>query len=129
MAGVTASAPLIRISPFLHPVAHSTEAQIDLANAEGAFKPGMFVTVDVFYGESEEATLVPVSALYENPKTGVMGVYVTRASIDQPALGELGIPESISLTDPLPLFKGRGGRGRCVALQDAICCHVTICIL
>jgi HlyD family secretion protein len=102
VAGVTASAPLIRISPFLHPVAHSTEAQIDLANAEGAFKPGMFVTVDVFYGESEEATLVPVSALYENPKTGVMGVYVTRASIDQPALGELGIPESISLTDPLP---------------------------
>jgi HlyD family secretion protein len=47
------SARLSRISPFLHPVTHSTEAEIDMPNPDGILKPGMFVTVDVFYGESE----------------------------------------------------------------------------
>lgn len=79
--GSTASAELSRISPFLHPVAHSTEAEIDLQNPDGVLKPGMFVTVDVFYGETEEATLVPLSALYENPETGVVGVYATQESL------------------------------------------------
>lgn len=38
-AGVK-SAPLTRISPFLHPVTHSTEAEIDLTNHEGRLKSG-----------------------------------------------------------------------------------------
>ena len=75
------TAPLSRISPFLHPVSHSTEAEIDLANPDGRLKPGMFVSVDVFYGESENATLVPLSALYEHPATGETGVYVSRATL------------------------------------------------
>lgn len=81
-------APLARISPFLHPVSHSTEAEIDLANPEGRLKPGMFVSVDVFYGESENATLVPLSALYEHPATGETGVYVSRTVLS----GEAGAP-------------------------------------
>lgn len=79
----TFSAPLARISPFLNPVTHSTEAEIDLPNPGGRLKPGMFVTVDVFHGESEEATLVPISALYEHPILGVTGVY--RATEEVPA--------------------------------------------
>lgn len=82
------TAPLARISPFLHPVSHSTEAEIDLANPEGRLKPGMFVSVDVFYGESENATLVPLSALYEHPATGETGVYVSRTLLS----GEAGAP-------------------------------------
>ncbi|MEJ2722715.1 MAG: efflux RND transporter periplasmic adaptor subunit, partial [bacterium] len=78
----TLSAPLARISPFLNPVTHSTDAEIDVANPGGLLKPGMFVTVDIFYGQSEEATIVPLSALYEQPSTGVTGVYVTEASLD-----------------------------------------------
>lgn len=66
-------APLSRISPFLNPVTHSTTAEINLANPERTMKPGMFVTVDIFYGESENATLVPLSALYENPGSGETG--------------------------------------------------------
>lgn len=68
------NAVLSRISPFLNPVSHSTEAEIDLPNKNLVLKPGMFVTVDVFYGESEQATLVPLSALYENPSTENTGV-------------------------------------------------------
>lgn len=95
-----ASANISRISPFLHPVTHSTEAEIDLANPDGLLKPGMFVTVDIFYGESEQATLIPLSSLYENPATGATGVFVSKASLDREPVGKLG-DQSISLTDPI----------------------------
>lgn len=92
---------LARISPFLHPVTHSTEAEIDVANPDGLLKPGMFVTVDIFYGESEEATIVPLSSLYENPATGVTGVYVTDAVLDQENISTLSDERSISFTPPV----------------------------
>lgn len=95
------SAPLARISPFLHPVAHSTSAEIDVANPDGQLKPGMFVTVDIFYGESEEATLVPLSTLYENPATGATGIYVSRVPLDREPVGATNSGQHISLTDPV----------------------------
>ncbi len=88
-------ARLTRISPFLHPVTHSTEGELEVANAEGRLTPGMFVTVDVFYGESEQATLVPLSALYELPTTGATGVFVTEVAVDREALAPIG-------DDPVP---------------------------
>ena len=98
-----ATAPLSRISPFLHPVTHSTTAEIDLKNPDGSLKPGMFVTVDVMYGESEQATLIPLSALYENPETGETGVFVSRDSLvlhNEPT-GASDEQKSISLSDPI----------------------------
>lgn len=68
------AAEVSRISPFLAQGSFSAEAEIDVSNEGGLLLPGMFVTVDVFYGESEQATLVPKSALYEHPARG-MGVY------------------------------------------------------
>jgi RND family efflux transporter MFP subunit len=100
MGGVM-PAHVSRISPFLNPVSHSTEAELDLANPDALLKPGMFVTVDVYHGESEQATLVPVSALYENPSTGAAGVYVTRAVLERASTDELGRPQSTPLTDPV----------------------------
>jgi multidrug efflux pump subunit AcrA (membrane-fusion protein) len=69
-------AELSRVSPFLAAGSFSTVGEIDVANPDGRLQPGMFVTVDVLYGESESATLVPSSALWEDPRTGVVGVYV-----------------------------------------------------
>ncbi|MEM6702459.1 MAG: efflux RND transporter periplasmic adaptor subunit [Acidobacteriota bacterium] len=66
---------LSRVSPFLQQGSFSTIGEIDVANP-GALRPGMFATVDVLYGDSEEATLVPSSSLWENPGTGLVGVYV-----------------------------------------------------
>jgi HlyD family secretion protein len=94
-------AKLSRISPFLHPVTHSTDAEIDLPNPDHQLKPGMFVTVDVRYGESEQATLVPLSALYENPASGVTGVYVTADSLMEEATDVYEGDEKISLTRPV----------------------------
>ncbi|NIR49121.1 efflux RND transporter periplasmic adaptor subunit [candidate division KSB1 bacterium] len=95
LSGVITSS-LSRISPFLHPVTHSTEGEIDLANPGRRLKSGMFVTVDIYYGESEQATLVPLSALYENPVTGGTGVYVSQAGseMDREPVGAMNDGQS-----------------------------------
>lgn len=96
------SAPLSRISPFLNPVTHSTVAEIDMANPGHQLRAGMFVTVDVFYGESEKATLIPLSALYENPATGATGVYVSQTPITDEITSTTSADGSMSLTTPIP---------------------------
>jgi HlyD family secretion protein len=68
------------ISPFLHPITHTTEAEIDVEDGQALLRPGMFVTVDVLYGESELAALVPNAAIYRHPRDGREGVYVTPLS-------------------------------------------------
>ena len=70
-------AAVSRVSPFLEPGSFSAEVEVDLPNDAGSLVPGMFVTVDIFYGESAPATLIPASALYEHPATGERGVFVT----------------------------------------------------
>lgn len=70
-------ATVSRISPFLQEGSYSAEVEIDVPNDDRALVPGMFVTVDVFYGESEQATIVPRSAVYDHPITGEQGVFVT----------------------------------------------------
>ncbi|MEX1063051.1 MAG: efflux RND transporter periplasmic adaptor subunit [Balneolaceae bacterium] len=65
-----------RISPFLGQGSFSTRAEIEMPNQEGLLLPGMFVTVDVLYGESEQATIVPISAIYQHPRTGEEGIYI-----------------------------------------------------
>ena len=98
------TAEVSRISPFLEEGSYSASAEIDVSNPGNLLKPGMFVTVDVFYGESQQATLVPKSALYEDPSTGSRGVYVASS------LGSEIIPEEPSspndqapLTPPTPM--------------------------
>ncbi len=72
----TIEAEISRISPYLNREARSTEAEIDIDNSKGILKPGMFVPVDVLYGESRQATLVPISAVWTEPETGQQGIYV-----------------------------------------------------
>jgi HlyD family secretion protein len=83
-------ARLSRISPFLAETSFSTTGEIDLDNPDGRLQPGMFVNVDVLYGESASATLVPAGAVWEDPRTGQAGVYVATlpAAIREPDGGE-----------------------------------------
>lgn len=67
---------ITRISPFLGAGNFSTEAEIEIGNEGRILLPGMFVTVDILYGESEQTTIVPLSAIYRDPQSGVTGVYV-----------------------------------------------------
>jgi HlyD family secretion protein len=75
-AGGPIEARLARVSPFLAESSFSTTGEIDLEDPEGRLRPGMFVNVDVLYGASDGATLVPASAVWEDPKSGRSGVYV-----------------------------------------------------
>lgn len=100
LRGQSVRATVSRISPFLQSGSYSSEAEIDIPNPDGLLRPGMFVTVDVLYGESQQATLVPISALYEDPNTGQMGVYVASA------LGSevpIQAPDTYNADDPPPL--------------------------
>ena len=97
-------AEVSRVSPFIEPGSFSAELQIDVDNASGALLPGMFVTVDVLYGESREATLVPKSAIWEDPATGAVGVYTAPSiGLEVPlVMPEEGSDEAIPMTPPTP---------------------------
>jgi RND family efflux transporter MFP subunit len=97
-AGEPIPAKLSRVSPFLAESSFSTTGEIDVPGATGGLRPGMFVNVDVLYGASEGATLVPASAIYENPKNGRRGVYVARlpGTVSEPEGGDAAqlLPEA-----------------------------------
>ncbi|MFB6248905.1 MAG: efflux RND transporter periplasmic adaptor subunit [Salinibacter sp.] len=96
----TLTASVTRMSPFLSNESYSAEAEIVVSNEERVLTPGMFVEVDVAYGESQQATIIPLSAIYENPTTGARGVFVA------PTLGSevpVEMPDSYSADDPPPL--------------------------
>lgn len=72
------AAEVSRISPFLHPVTRTTNAEIDVEEHGALLRPGMFVSVDVLYGESEVAALVPNNAIYADSRRGMEGVWLAR---------------------------------------------------
>ncbi|MEQ9090388.1 MAG: efflux RND transporter periplasmic adaptor subunit [Balneola sp.] len=76
---VNINGELSRISPFLNEVTRSTEAEIDIDNQNGLLNPGMYVPVDIFYGESQQATLIPTSAIFIDPNTGSEGIYIANS--------------------------------------------------
>lgn len=107
------TAEVSRLSPFISSESYSAEAEIDVPNPDGLLKAGMFVKVDVAYAESQKATLVPLSAIYEDPSTGTRGVFVA------PTLGtELPVetPDSYDPADPPPLTQPTPTRFRDVEI-------------
>jgi len=104
---------LSRISPFLEQGSFSTTGEIDVSNAGDRLRPGMFVTVDVLYGQSEHATLVPATALWEDPRTGVEGVFVVRGMDDvaAPAATLSEHPYPVEFREVEVLAEGQGTLG------------------
>jgi HlyD family secretion protein len=93
-------AEVSRLSPFLTEGSFSAEAEIDVDNPAGRLVPGMFVTVDVLYGESDSTTVVPVSALHDDVATGRTGVWTT-APPDTGAVAALADSGTGPLTEPV----------------------------
>jgi HlyD family secretion protein len=113
-------AEIARISPFLDPLSRTTTAEIDISNKSRFLIPGMFVAVDVFYGESENATLIPNSAVYQHPRTGIIGVYVAKSlgtevkpqeSVDASSPPPLSEPTPVEFVEIKVLAKGRNVSG------------------
>lgn len=106
------TAELDRISPFLESGSFTTVGEIDLEAAEGVLRPGMFVEVDILYGESERATLVPASAVWEDPQTGIAGVYVVAVEgSPEPAPPGADPPEEPVAAEFRPVEVVAEGRG------------------
>lgn len=104
-------AKLSRISPFLAEDSFSTVAEIDVDNADGRLRPGMFVTVDVLYGQTEQATLVPSSALWEDPQDGEIRVFVLEDGAGTPIPSE-DAPLGVEVRDDVEILaQGRGSVG------------------
>lgn len=109
----SAEAPLeasvSRISPFLSENSFSTEAEIDVDNSDGRLRPGMFVTVDVLYGQTEQATLVPSSALWEDPQDGERRVFV----LTEDAVSDSeDVPQAVEMRTGVEILaEGRGTVG------------------
>jgi RND family efflux transporter MFP subunit len=117
-------AEIARISPYLHPVTHTTNAEIVVDEHGGRLRPGMFVTVDVLHGQSEQSALVPNSAIYRHPRDGREGVWVTSleealrdpegsgyASADAPSLEDPVGPVSVRFAAVDVVARGRASSG------------------
>jgi RND family efflux transporter MFP subunit len=113
-------ARLTRVSPFLAPESFTTVGEIDLDNSDGRLRPGMFVTVQLLFGSSERATLIPTSALWEDPRSGERGVFVVDDAEDLVApagspngalLENPDAPRSVSFRRVDVLAEGRGRVG------------------
>ncbi|TYP93665.1 RND family efflux transporter, MFP subunit [Fodinibius salinus] len=97
-------ADLSRISPFLNNITRSTEGEIDVQNNNNILRPGMFVAVDILYGESQQATLIPSSALFTDPETGKEGVYmVTSMGSEVEPIKQLDPDNPPPLSDATPV--------------------------
>lgn len=105
-------ATLSRVSPFLDAGSFSTTGEIDVTNREGRLVPGMFVTVDLLYGESAPSTLVPTSAVWEDPRTGTLGVWTVDSAAPPAPEGEISEePNPVSLRPVTLLAEGGGVAG------------------
>jgi RND family efflux transporter MFP subunit len=93
-------AEVSRISPFLNAESYSAQAQIDVDNTSRVLRPGMFVAVDVLYGESQSAVIVPEAVLYENQANGMLGVYVAPALSSETPVEE---PDTYDPDNPSPI--------------------------
>lgn len=107
-------AEISRVSPFLQRGSFSAEAEIDVPNAGGRLVPGMFVTVDVFYGASDSTTVIPTSALYDHPTTGRVGTYVATppdsgdlTTVSSDGKGSISPPTSVRFIPVQIVAEGR----------------------
>jgi RND family efflux transporter MFP subunit len=109
-------AEVSRISPFLDQSSFSTVAEIDVSPSDDLLQPGMFVEVRLLRGETEPATLVPASAVWEDARTGSQLVFVIddAAGLEEPEEPDETIPDQprrVSARRVQILAEGRGRTG------------------
>jgi RND family efflux transporter MFP subunit len=58
-----ATGKIVRIAPLLKETSREARVEIEFANPEGLFKPGMFINVQIEFAAHEGVTVVPVSSV------------------------------------------------------------------
>lgn len=68
---------IIRVAPLLRETSRQARVEIELANADGALRPGMFIRVQIEFAKHDDATVAPVAALARrNNRQGVFQALV-----------------------------------------------------
>jgi RND family efflux transporter MFP subunit len=65
---------IARIAPILKEAARQARVEIDVPNAEGLLKPGMFVRVEIEFARHDNATVIPVDSLVKS--NGDWGLFI-----------------------------------------------------
>jgi len=73
--GKSFSGKIVRIAPLLKETSREARVEINVPNADGLLKPGMFARVEIQFEEHANATVVPFSALVK--REGRQGVFMT----------------------------------------------------
>jgi len=73
-SGRTFSGKVTRIAPVLKEKSREARVEIEIPNKQGLLKPGMFVRVQIQFGQRENATVVPAAALVK--RNGTQGVFM-----------------------------------------------------
>lgn len=67
-----ATGEIVRLAPLLKETSREARVEIEFANPEGLFKPGMFINVQIEFTTHEDATVVPVSSVVKrNDQQGI----------------------------------------------------------
>jgi RND family efflux transporter MFP subunit len=114
--GSSLEAELSRISPFLAAQSFTALGEIDVDNTLGRLQPGMFTTVKILVGQSRQATLIPATALWEDPVSGQWGVFVVEetSGLETPAQATTESPDesrAVAFQRIEVLAEGRGAAG------------------
>jgi HlyD family secretion protein len=106
-------AELSRISPFLAEQSFTALGEIDVENLDGRLRPGVFTTVRILVGRSRRATLIPVSAVWEDPASGERGVFVVEETegLEAPPEATTDSPEESRTVSFQPVDVVAEGRG------------------
>ncbi len=70
----TAAGEIVRIAPLLKETSREARVEIEFANPEGTFKPGMFINVQIEFATHQDATVVPISSVIR--RDNLQGVFL-----------------------------------------------------
>jgi RND family efflux transporter MFP subunit len=90
-----ATGEIVRIAPLLKETSREARVEIEFANPEGFFKPGMFINVQIEFATHEDVTVVPVSSVVKRDNR--QGVFL--ADIDNEVVRFVPVEVGISTSE------------------------------
>jgi len=72
--GETFPGKIVRLAPLLKETSRQARVEIEVSNAKGLLKPGMFIRAEIEFASHDGATVVPVAALVK--RGGRQGVFL-----------------------------------------------------
>ncbi len=85
----TFTGQIVAISPMLSSTTRTAEVRIEVPNADGRLRPGMFSSVELLLARAENAVTVPVDAVLDRPEGPT--VFVIRGPTAEARRVEVGI--------------------------------------